>query len=197
MSHYVLIRTPDATLLSGSALIRAADAEQVGSIAELLAALSAERVALPAEREAARAEGAAAGREEGREQGRAEALEENAERLAAALRALAARRREDRAEATELAIAIARRVLPQVAGDALLPSLIETAASELEDEQPHAVHVRPEEVDGVAAALEGTGLRVETDDALPPGHARLVTRAGTAEAGLDARLDVLRDALRG
>lgn len=197
MSRYHLLRTPEAVLTADSPLLRAAEVERVGELSALITAVSEERAALPAEREAARAEGFEAGRAEGEAAGREEGLRAASAELAGALAALGAQRTDARAEASDLALAIVRRVLPQVAGDAMLARLIETAAAEMQDEQPHAVRVPPADVATLGEALEGTGLTVEADEALSDGQAVLVTRTGTAEAGLEARLGVLMEALRG
>lgn len=197
MTRYTLLRTPDAALTADSPLVRADDAARLGDLAELIAAIEAERAALPAAFDAARAEGMAEGRALGTEEGRRAAMDEGSARFAEALSGLAGRRAEGRDEAADLAFAIARRVLPQALGDALLPRLIETAAAELQDEQPQSVRVPPAEVDGVRAALSGTGLRVEGDDTLTDDQAVLVTATGSAEAGLEARLSVLMEAMRG
>ena len=196
MSQYCLLTAPSAVLTADSPLVRAADIERVGALSDLIAALTAERASVPAEREAARAEGFAAGRTEGEAAGREETVQAASAEVAGALAALGAQRTDARAEAAELALAIVRRVLPQVAGDAMLARLIETAAAELQDEQPHAVRVPPSDVGSVAEALEGTGLTVEADETLGDDQAVLLTRTGTAEAGLEARLGVLMEPLR-
>lgn len=197
MSQYRLLTAPDAALTSDSPLLRAGDVERVGELATLIQELSAERAALPAEREAARAEGFEAGRAEGQAAGREEAIDAGSAEVASVLAGLGRQRTDARAEAAELALAVVRRVLPQVAGDAMLARLIETAAAELQDEQPHAVRVPPADEAAVGKALAGTGLTVEADEALADGQAILLTRSGTAEAGLEARLGVLMEALRG
>lgn len=197
MTQFHFYRGSHATLGADAPLVRADDAARIGTLTDLIVEVEAERSALPAAREAARDEGFAEGRAEGVAAGRAEALEAASARLGEALAGLGAQRSDLRAEAADLALAIARRVLPQVAGNAMLGQLIETAAAELQDEEPHAVRVRPEEADRAEEALAGSGVAVEADDTLTDGQAVLVTRGGTAEAGLEARLGVLMEALRG
>ena len=197
MSPYVLLRMPDATLLAERPVLPAKDALAVSDLPGLLAALREERASLAE----ARAEAVRAGHDEGRAAGealgRAEAAEAGARAAGEALAALAEARAAARDEAADLALRIVRRVLPDALGDTLLPGLIRSALEEAQADAPHAVRVHPSEAEAAAKALAGTGVALVPDDALAPGQAVLETEAGGAEAGLDARLDVLAEALRG
>ena len=197
MGRYLLLRTPDAALIADTPLVRAKDAGLIGEMAELLAYLRSDRASVPVAREAARQEGYAEGVAAGREAGEREAREEAARTLASVVGALRDHRRAVADEAADLAVAITRRVLPELAGADTLAGLVRTAAAELQAETPRAVRVRPEDAGALAEALGGAGLTVEPDARLGEGQLILETEAGSAEIGLSARIDVLAEALRG
>jgi flagellar assembly protein FliH len=197
VSAYVLLRAPDATVLASRPVLLAADAVAAESLPDLLDALREERATLQTSRErtieAARAEGFAVGRAEGE----AAAREEAGRALADTLAGLRAERQEAREAACDLALKIARRVLPEAAGTGLLPGLVATAAEELAEEEPHAVRAHPDDLPLLSDLLRDTGLAGVADASLGPGAIIVETRAGAAQAGLEARLGALAEALRG
>ena len=194
---YVLLRTDEATLLSDGPVLPARDVALTGELHALLEALRAERAALAAKHDEGLEAGRAAGHAEGHAAGRAAAREEASAALGAALSDLRRDRKDTERQAAGLAIEIVRRLLPDLAGEALLPGLLASALDELRDESPRALAAHPEDLTTLADALRDTGLAAHSDDRLPRGTIRLETTGGTAEVGLDARLDALREAMRG
>ena len=194
---YVLLRMDEATLLADGPVLPAADVALVGELSTLLREVRDERAALAAARDAGAEAGRAAGRAEGRAEGLVAAREEAGAALADALSALREARRDAERQAGSLAVEIVRRLLPNLAGDVLLPGLLASALDELREEAPHALAAHPDDLTALADALRGTGLASYPDERLPRGTIRLETAGGTAEVGLDARLDALREAMRG
>ena len=196
MSAYVLLRADEATLLAESPLLPAADAALVGDLRGLLDALAEERTALAQACDAAREAAWAAGHAEGRATGEAAARDGAAAALADALRPLRAERTAVQAQAADLALRIAERLLPEIAGERMLPGLLASALDEMDD-APHTLLAHPDDLAQLSTALEGTGVTGLPDERMPRGTLRLQSETGSADVGLDARLDALAEAMRG
>ena len=197
MTAYVLLRDQGGTLLSEGALVRAEDAALTGSLPDIMAQLAKERAEATEARAAAFEDARRRGEAEGRAVGEAAARDDAAAALASALAGLKAARDQARAEAGEVALQLVRRLVPRLAGDALVPEMIRAALAELEGETVGRVRVAPDDLAQAQVVLEDTGLRIEADEARAPGEVVIETGSGMAEAGLDARLSTLAEALRG
>lgn len=195
MSGYVLLRKSSATLLAESPLIKASDVSRIGTLADLIAELEAEKDAVEVARDDAREAGRNQGRVEGRLEGLEEARVEAGTRLGEALRMLSMEQERIRNDAVSLAVAVARRLLPEAGNEKLLLRLAERAVAELADEHPMLIRVCPEDYMTVKGAFADLGMPVEPDERLVRGRIVVETERGSAEAGLEARLDTLRAAL--
>jgi len=152
-----------------------------------------------AARDAAHAEGLAAGLQEGRAQARDE--------IAATLAALAttAAQHEDRrrADVAALALQVARKLLGELDDAQRLAALAREAAREMLPAPRLTVRVHPQRADAVRAQLrsmtadEGGSIpacEVLADDGCAPDDCRLDTELGSADASLDRQLACLAQA---
>jgi flagellar biosynthesis/type III secretory pathway protein FliH len=119
------------------------------------------------------------------------------ERLDGVAGALAEALREDRRWAESTAVEMAYAAVLRVFGDkAVERSLVVELCAQARRETGGdvvGVRVAPADADAMHAAFPG--LSVVADDSLPPGSCVLDSRRGRFDAGLEARLDHLREAL--
>ena len=196
MSAYVLLRTGDATLLADSPLLPKDDAALIGELRGMLDTLAAERAEAVRRRDAAREAARVEGQAEGLAAGEAAARDAATAAMAEALRPLRAERAAVQDQAADLALRIVARLLPDLAGEELLPGLLQSALDEMDD-APHALLAHPDDLARVESVLKGTGITGLPDGRLPRGTLRLQSETGAADVGLDARLDALAEAMRG
>lgn len=170
-------------------VVRGATLQARADAAAILAAARAEAQALREiavrERHAERARGYA----DGRQAGAADAGQLLAAAAAAADAFLAARE----GELSDLAFAIAARVLGTLPADAVLLGAARTAIAEHRADSRLVVRVAP---DAAAAmqALAGPNLTIQADAALPPGACTLLHPRGSTELGV---LDQFRAMMQG
>ncbi|UFN48287.1 hypothetical protein LPC08_20080 [Roseomonas sp. OT10] len=160
---------------------------------------------LDAARDAARADGYAAGEQAGWEAALASQAARLDGALAALLPQLEAMLREERAASEartrELAVLLLRLVdaaLPGAAARAapdLLDRLMEHLGPVLEVPEGATVLVPPEVLEAARRRLDGTGLAVAADPALAPGDARIAWRGGGLAMDLAARRAAIGEVL--
>jgi type III secretion protein L len=178
----------------GARLLKAAEADAWRDGFALLEAARGEAERMRGElaqvREEARQAGFQAGEEEGRQQAARQLLETQADinRYLAALEPALA----------DLALAIARQVLTELAPDVSLARRTRQALSAFSREQALTLWVPQDRVAGLREALDEVSaqrLRVEGSADLSGDEARLVSPAGQVDLGLDSQLALIRQAL--
>ncbi len=94
--------------------------------------------------------------------------------------------------AAQLAYAALMRVLAEMPAEERVRQVCQQALSE-QKQRPLVVRLAPADAP-LADALVGAGIRVEGDARLLPGQCRIESPLGIDDAGLDVRLDALRQA---
>jgi len=205
MSYLLWQRSGDVRIASPRLVLRAAEVPLLGDAQALRDTL--ER--LRSEQEGIVAAAAAQARERGHAQGVEAGRREAVEQVAATLTLLAQASAEEldrlRGEVGALALQVVRKLLGQVAEDAVLAALAATAARDLLGTQPLALVVHPELCQPVRerlAAAQDDGppaLRCEVrgDPACARDACRIETEHGSVEASLEAQLARLEAAWAG
>jgi type III secretion system HrpE/YscL family protein len=203
MSFLLWHRDRSVGIAAGRSVLRAnevplfADAQQ---LCERLEQLNHDKVRYIAQAgDEARATGFAEGRDEGRRAGR----DEIAAQLAAMTRAAAEERDRLRGEVGLLALQVVRKLMGQVAPDAVLAGLAATAVRDMLPTQTMTLFVHPDQCDAVrarvAAGAEGSDesaarIDVQPDPDCAEGTCRIETEHGAVDASLETQLGRLADA---
>jgi type III secretion system HrpE/YscL family protein len=150
-----------------------------------------------------------AGFAEGKTAGQRAGRDELAEALAEMTRAAAAERDRLRGEVGVLALQVVRKLIGQVAPDAVLAGLAAAAVRDMLPTQTLTLFVHPDQTDAVRARLaaatdHGDGpensnearIDVQADPNCEPGSCRIETEHGTVDASLETQLARLADAWR-
>ena len=198
MSITVLFSDERSWIAAERRVYRASERERFADAATQgarLATLVRDReAALAAERSDAREEGL----ERGRAAGRAQIAAELAEALAALSAGIDAERDRRRAETVELALAVVRRVLVDVAPAARLAALARTAVAELDESPRRVLLVHPERLDAVRSALAdapGAFEAILAEPALGPDGASIETGGGRIAIDLETQLAAIGERL--
>jgi flagellar biosynthesis/type III secretory pathway protein FliH len=197
MSYYALFACDEAAVGTGRRVFAPGELQQLQDAQALLAALQRQREQAEARQAAAfdkaRREGAAAGLAEGRLAARRELAQAQLDLAARAQREREALRRQTEATVAMLALEVVRKLAGEIDGAELVAGLARTALQQLVEDEPVTLVVNPKMAARVRERCVAGGARwpqvvVEEDPALKPFDCRLVTRAGTTLAGLDAQL---------
>jgi flagellar biosynthesis/type III secretory pathway protein FliH len=202
VSYVALFVTEDVNVATARRVLPAAELRALADGRELLAALQASReadgvrlaVAGDKARDAGYAEGLAAGRRAARE----EFAKEQAELAVAAQRERMALRQQAEASVAMLALEVVRKVAGELDAAELIAAIARQAVRQLVDDEPVTLVVHPSAVERVRERTEGSAqgleISVQEDAALAPLDCRLVTRSGSAVAGLEIQLRRLESA---
>ncbi|TLX56892.1 HrpE/YscL family type III secretion apparatus protein [Stutzerimonas nosocomialis] len=148
--------------------------------------------------QAERREALDAARREGYGQGRAEGLQEAAKVLARTRSEVDAYLAGLEPALADLALDIVRRLLGEWPADEALCRLTRVALNEFREGQALTLQVQPALVDALRQRLAEAGivsLELVGDRSLAPGQARLSSAVASVELGIEAQLQVLREAL--
>jgi flagellar biosynthesis/type III secretory pathway protein FliH len=202
VSYVALFATEDVNVATARRVLPAAELRALADGRELLAALQTSReadgvrlaVASDKARDAGYAEGLAAGRRAARE----EFAKEQAELAVAAQRERIALRQQAEASVAMLALEVVRKVAGELDAAELIAAIARQAVRQLVDDEPVTLVVHPSAVERVRERTEGVSqglaISVQEDAALAPLDCRLVTRSGSAVAGLEIQLRRLESA---
>jgi type III secretion protein L len=202
VSYVALFVTEDVNVATARRVLPAAELRVLADGRELLAALQTSReadgvrlaVASDKARDAGYAEGLAAGRRAARE----EFAKEQAELAVAAQRERMALRQQAEASVAMLALEVVRKVAGELDAAELIAAIARQAVRQLVDDEPVTLVVHPSAVERVRERTEGVSqglaISVQEDAALAPLDCRLVTRSGSAVAGLEIQLRRLESA---
>jgi type III secretion protein L len=202
VSYVALFVTEDVNVATARRVLPAAELRALADGRELLAALQTSReadgvrlaVATDRARDAGYAEGLAAGRLAAREQ----LAKEQAELAVAAQRERVALRQQAEASVAMLALEVVRKLAGELDAAELVAAIARQAVRQLVDDEPVTLVVNPAAVDRVrertAGGTHGLAITVQEDAALAPLDCRLVTRSGSAVAGLEIQLRRLESA---
>ncbi|MBN8887454.1 MAG: hypothetical protein J0I77_17150 [Rudaea sp.] len=200
MADIAVTDARDLKLAIRGPVIKRAAWESLERADAALALLDATRVKIERETAAAREAALADGHAAGRRAGLAE-LSDELDRVNQANRTLLANESE---RIVELALAVVARIAPRLDVAQLLPPLIDAALAEVHAEQAVQIRVAPDAVAAVEADLERLRaehpqiavFQVVADETLAPAGCVLQSESGWVEAGLHEQLAAIAEALR-
>jgi type III secretion protein L len=202
VSYVALFVTEDVNIATARRVLPAGELRALADGRDLLAALRASReadgvrlaVAADKARDAGFAEGLAAGRLAARD----ELARAQLELAAHAQRERVALRQQAEASVAMLALEVVRKLAGDLDAADLVASIARQAVRQLVDDEPVTLVVHPAAVERVrertAGGTHGPAISVQEDAALAPLDCRLVTRSGSAVAGLEIQLRRLESA---
>jgi flagellar biosynthesis/type III secretory pathway protein FliH len=198
MSYVALFDTGDLHVATTRRVFAPEELQSLHDAQALVQALQAQRELAEARQAAAvdkaRREGHAAGFAAGESAARRQLAQTQIELAARAQRERESLRRQTEATVAMLALEVVRKLAGELDVAELVAGLARNAVQQLIEDEPVTLVVHPAVARRVrercAAAAEGRWLQVQVDDdaSLKPFDCRLVTRAGTTYAGLDAQL---------
>jgi len=198
MSFLLWQRESGVAIASARLVLRAGEVPALRDAQQLRAELDTlrreQQARVQAARDAAHAEGLAAGLKEGR----ALARDEIAATLAALTATAAQHEAQRRADVAALALQVARKLVGELDGAERLAALAHEAAREMLPAPRLSVRVHPERSDAVRAQLQRVAARgdgetaatfeVVADDGCAPEDCRIDSELGSADASLDQQL---------
>ncbi len=197
MGYYALFANDEAAVGTGRRVFAPAELHALRDAQALVQALQQQREQAEARQAAAldkaRREGLAAGLSEGRLAARRELAQAQLAMAEQAQREREALRRQTEATVAMLTLEVVRKLAGELDAGDLVAQLARTAVQQLIEDEPVTLVVHPKMARRVRERCEAGGGRwpavtVEEDPSLKPFDCRLVTRAGTTLAGLDAQL---------
>jgi len=197
MGYYALFASDEAAAGTGRRVFAPSELQPLHDAQALVQALQQQRERAEARQAAAldkaRREGLAAGLSEGRLAARRELAQAQLAMAEQAQREREALRRQTEATVAMLTLEVVRKLAGELDAGDLVAQLARTAVQQLIEDEPVTLVVHPKMACRVRERCEAGGGRwpavsVEEDPSLKPFDCRLVTRAGTTLAGLDAQL---------
>lgn len=194
MTYALWQRDREVAISSPRVVLRAAEVpvlEQAEQLRERLHTMLAEH---GRRHDAAYAQAHAQGLADGLEQGRAAARDEQAARLLDLAAAADRERAQLRGEVGALALQVARKLMGQLAADAQLVALAETAVADLVGDMPLTLVVHPSQEAAVRAHLAATSERafeVRSEPGCAEDTCRIETAFGSIDASLGGQLERL------
>ena len=198
MSYVVVQGAKDVALLASGWRIPAADVARLTDATALTTDLARRAEAVEARARLAEERGRDAGYKAGLEEGRRAGAADAQQALADLIKDTRAAQATLRAELGRLSLEVTRRVASDLGPQAMLEAVTERAVREVLADQPLIVRVAPGAAPGVAQRLWPLNAEVEVapDPTVGEGDCVIVSRQGSAHAGLMVQLAALERAFR-